>query len=269
MTGPRWVAGTKFNLISARSNTGRMILDVAYVKSNEAAVAIESLRSLKPYCPGAQACVWDMALRGVHLQIILRELGWLPVVRVADKTHTKVRGKSVAYQDKFVHVENQTVTGSDGLARTVEIYAKAGAIGLAELDETGGQHFVPLKPGTIRRRVDKCGFRWYREYVLPETYGGSVVTVRLHGDANDEKRGFNRAENVRAIPAGTPDFNRLHVLRSDAESINRGLEDTLFLNRAGSLGWRRQRLELLGYALLVNSLTLARHRAREPVPIAA
>lgn len=39
----KWVTGNKFNLISTRSTVGRMILDVAYVKSNEAAVAIESL----------------------------------------------------------------------------------------------------------------------------------------------------------------------------------------------------------------------------------
>lgn len=209
-----------------------------------------------------------MALRGVHLQTILREFGWLPVVRVPDKSHTKVKGRSVAFKDKEVHVENQVITGSDGTVRTIELFAKAGAVGLAEFDETGKRYFLPLKAGPIRRRSDNSAFRWYREYQLPTEHGGSTITVRLHGDEADQKRGLNRTENVRAISAGTPDFNRLRVLRCDAESINRGLEDTLFLNRAGSLGWRRQRLEVLGYALLVNSVTLARHQAREPVPIA-
>jgi hypothetical protein len=59
------------------------------------------------------------------------------------------------------------------------------------------------------------------------------------------------------------------VLRPDAESINRGIEDSLFLNRASGKGWRRQMVDLLGHARLVNALTLARSRARLPVEAVA
>ena len=45
--------------------------------------------------------------------------------------------------------------------------------------------------------------------------------------------------------------------------LNRSLEDTLFLGRAHSLGWRRQQVEMLGWALMVNALTMARHRAAD------
>lgn len=41
--------------------------------------------------------------------------------------------------------------------------------------------------------------------------------------------------------------------------MNRALEDTMWLRRAHSLGHRRQLLNLLGYALMVNSLTRSRH----------
>lgn len=73
---------------------------------------------------------------------------------------------------------------------------------------------------------------------------------------------MNRTEKVRPIPQGDPDFARIYARRNDAESINRGLEDTLFLGRAHSVGQRRQLVEVLGYALTVNSLALHRHRKK-------
>ena len=74
---------------------------------------------------------------------------------------------------------------------------------------------------------------------------------------------FNRTEYVRPIPPDDPAFADLFRRRNDAESINRALEDTLWLGRAHSLGHRRQLLNLLGYALMVNSLAVSRHRQRQ------
>ncbi|MEO8477359.1 MAG: hypothetical protein ABI572_09975 [Actinomycetota bacterium] len=51
--------------------------------------------------------------------------------------------------------------------------------------------------------------------------------------------------------------------------LNRALEDTLFLGRAHSLGWRRLRVEMLGRALMVNAMTMARHRAAGDLEAAA
>ncbi|MBL8774935.1 MAG: hypothetical protein JNK12_03350 [Acidimicrobiales bacterium] len=42
--------------------------------------------------------------------------------------------------------------------------------------------------------------------------------------------------------------------------LNRGLDDTLLLRRAHSVGHRRQWINLLGFALMVNSLALMEHR---------
>jgi hypothetical protein len=52
------------------------------------------------------------------------------------------------------------------------------------------------------------------------------------------------------------DFKKLGWLRNDAESNNSALEDKLFNKRAHSVGHLSQRANLLGYALLVNSLTV-------------
>jgi hypothetical protein len=59
---------------------------------------------------------------------------------------------------------------------------------------------------------------------------------------------------------GDPDFDRLYARRNDAESLNRQVEDSLFLNKAHSIGHLRQSAGLLGFCLMLDSLTLARHR---------
>jgi hypothetical protein len=73
----------------------------------------------------------------------------------------------------------------------------------------------------------------------------------------------------RRPPTLEPDFARLYARRGDAESVNRALEDMLYLNRARSEGHLRQTANLLGFALMVNSLTLSRRRAREALKTAA
>jgi len=80
---------------------------------------------------------------------------------------------------------------------------------------------------------------------LPPAYGGGTITVRLHANDEDTARGLNRTENVRAIPPGDPDFYRLYAQRNDSESLNRLLEDSLFIGRAHSLGRSRQLVDFL------------------------
>jgi len=106
-------------------------------------------------------------------------------------------------------------------------------------------------------------YRWYNDYRLSPAAGGGTITIRLHGNEDDTKRRFNRTENIRPIPPGDPDFERLYPRRNDSESINRHFDDTLWLRRAHSVGHQRQTLNLLTYALGVNALTLHLHRQRQ------
>jgi hypothetical protein len=132
--------------------------------------------------------------------------------------------------------------------------------------------FTELRRLRTQRNTDKSGQRWYNTYALPDHLGGGTIKVRLHGNAQDEERKFNRTENVRPIPPSDPDFAALYGRRSDAESINRALDDTLWLRRAHSIGHKRQHLNLLTFALSVNSLALHQHRQRSsdpPFPAAA
>jgi hypothetical protein len=110
--------------------------------------------------------------------------------------------------------------------------------------------------------------RWPDSYLLTNDCGW-LITVRLHANDEDRKRKFSRTENVRRVAPGHPDFSRLYGRRNDAESINRHLDDTLWLRRAHSVGHLRQTLNVLTYALGVNSLALHLHRQRHAPPIAA
>jgi hypothetical protein len=269
--------GTKWVIMAARGANirHRIILDVAPVpdKGGEAAAAVESLERLVPTLPGVQGVVYDTALRGIHHQRIMRHLGVLSINRVtAAKAGAKTtrRSKADQRQDKSVLIETKTLTGPEGTERILALYAKGGALGYAEQNPDGTLAFVPLRRIRTHRRADKGGtFRWYNDYELPAHLGSGVLTVRLHGNEQDAKRKLNRPENLRPIPPGDPDFEKIFPLRVDAESINRGLEDSLYLRRAHSVGRARQHLNLLGWALTVNSLTRAEHRARPPDTAAA
>ncbi len=267
--------GTKFVVVAARSGQARsrMILDVHWVpdKGGEAKAAMSCFERLAPLVPGAQGVIYDTALRGIHHQTLLRNLGLLPVNRVTakkkgSKKPRRAEGRRI---EKSVHVEDKKVSLSDGRERLVSLFARGGAIGIAELWDKGEPSFIELKRIRTHRTQDKTGlFRWYNDYLLPESVGEGVVTVRLHGNDEDAARKFNRTENVRVIPPSDPDFKALYARRNDAESINRAIDDSMWLSRAHSVGHARQHLNLIGYALMVNSLALLEHRQRA-APLAA
>lgn len=93
--------------------------------------------------------------------------------------------------------------------------------------------------------------------------------MRLHRNDADRKRRFNRTENVRPIPPSDLDFPRLYGRWNDSGSLNRSSEDTPFLGRAHSLGWRRQQIEMLGRAVMVSALSMALYRAAGSLEAAA
>jgi hypothetical protein len=267
--------GNKFVIVAARNNDihGRIILDIEYVPSpgGEAAAAMNCFERLAPLLPGAQGVIYDTALRGVHHQTLLRELGWLPVNRVtAKKANPKTARRKERRVEKSVHLEDKTITLPNGTSTTIKLFARGGALGVVELDDRGTPIFEPLRRVRTHRNQDKNGlYRWYNDYQLPDRSGNGTITVRLHGNADDATRKLNRTENLRPIPPDDDDFARLYARRNDAESINRHLDDTLWLGRAHSVGHARQHVNLLGFALMINSLARHRHQRRRHVDLAA
>jgi hypothetical protein len=228
--------GTTFVLVAARTEDvhGRIVLDVEWV------------------------------------QHLLRELGWLTINRVAAQAGaTKPRRGTGRRVEKSAHIDDKTVTLAERTTRTIHLYSEGGALGIAELAENGELIFEPLPRVRTHRNQDKNGrYRFYNDYRLSARYEHQVTTVRLHGNDEDNARKLNRTENLRPIPPGDPDFERLFPRRNDAESINRHL-DTMWLARAHSIGHLRQQLNLLGFALTVNSLALHRHRRKRVEALAA
>lgn len=213
--------------------------------------------------------MYDKALRGVHIDRLYKA-GILPVVKVAAASRKARRGARGGQRvDKERLIEVKEVSLPDGRREQVPIYARDGAAGFGRLNDEGEMTFLPIEHIRNQRYERAAGFRWYAQYRLPIELARKEITLRLDGSDEDAKKKLNRAENLRAIPRSSPDFARLYARRGDAESINRALEDTLYLNRAHSEGHLRQTADLLGFALMVNSLTLARHRAREAVKAAA
>ncbi|MGZ4671481.1 MAG: hypothetical protein ACXV8K_02350 [Ilumatobacteraceae bacterium] len=267
--------GTKFVIVATRDlqANARIILDAAFVAASggEAAKAVDMFVQLRPFVPGVQAVVYDTALRGVHHHRLLRELGWMTVNRVTAASGSRQNdgGKTRKRVEKTTYVETKTVSTSSGV-RDVKLFARGGQVGLTELTETGELTYIALERIRTHRSSSKGGtYRWYNDYRLPPDHDGAIVTVRLHGNDDDRKRRFNRTENVRPIPPGDPDFERLYRRRNDAESINRHLDDTLWLRRAHSIGHLRQTLNMLTYALGINALALHLHRQRHAPPLAA
>lgn len=269
------VWGTKFVLIAARHPhpNSRFVIDVAHVPTPgaEAATAVDHFAQLAPVVPGAQGVIYDTALRGTHHQRLMQDLGWLSVNRVSAASGSRKQGSGKKRKriEKVTWVETKTVQNRAGEVE-VRLISQGGRIGLGETTETGEPVFVPLERVRTHRNADKRGtYRWYNDYRLPEHLGGGTVTVRLHTNDEDRRRKFNRAENVRQIPPGDPDFETLYKRRNDAESINRHLDDTLWLRRAHSVGARRQLLNLITYAMGVNAMSMRVHRQGLAPPAAA
>ncbi|MDX6584612.1 MAG: hypothetical protein QOI10_3796 [Solirubrobacterales bacterium] len=263
---PAW--GVKFVLAACRTDGvhGRMILGLDWVPKpgQEAAVAMDCVSRLGPRLPGAHGVLYDGAFRGVHLQRLLRDVGLLPVVPVTAASGGRKAGKPRT--ERTVSVGEGTIRRPDGGTESCRLFSRAGSLGLGELDEAGDIVFAELRrTKTFRRQNSDGTWRWYNDYEVPAESGGGTVRVRLDTTDDDRSKKFNRTESLRPIPPADPDYRRLYPRRSDVESINRALDDSMWLGRAHSVGHARQLVDLLGFGLMVNSLALHRRRgALEP-----
>ncbi len=265
--GGNSVIGNKYVIVSARNEYERVLLDIEYDSGRkgdggEASVAMRCFERLAPSFAGAQGVNYDKAMRGAHIDHAMRELGWL--IQTGVHARKDDAGRPIEW-----HIEDVTVHMSGGRDATVSIFAREGAAGLKELTETGEPLFIPLERIKTERRGDAGRYRFYNVYRLPPEYGSGELRVRLTGTEEDERRGLNRAEHLRAIPPSDPDFSGLFRRRNDAESLNRGIEDSLYWTRAHSVGAPAQEADLIGFALGLNALSWHRHYKRQTLAAVA
>lgn len=258
---PAW--GTKHVMVATRGENvhARVILSVASVDhtGKEADVALASIARLAPSLPGALGVIYDGAFRGTHLLELLRDRGLLPIVPVQARAGGRRAHKPRV--ERSVLVGPGVIRRLDGTITDTILYSQAGALCVGQLDADGNVVLLPLARLKVEPRRNVGGtWRWYGVYGVPEDRGGGTIRARLDTTDEDRKRRFNRTEHLRPIPPSDPEYAALYHRRSDAESINRALDDSCWLGRAHSAGRERQLVNLIGYAIAVNSLALHRHR---------
>jgi hypothetical protein len=274
----RQVHGSKFWHGEVRDDDRftRVILVVDHVPSekgkhnSEADIAVKNLLALAPRVPGALGTVSDTALRGTHLNTLQRATGWVIINPVTAETVDRKTGERT---EKEYYLRTVTFTYDDGTSIDVEIWTSGGRLCQVVYADDGTRVLDPLRriASPVRANLDGT-FRTYVEYEVADPRGIAPVTVmEATYDRQEDKDGLNRAENVRQIPPGDPDYQRLMGRRSDAESANRQIDDNLYLRRAASIGANGQLFDLICHAFVINSVARARHRkgARSPNRAAA
>jgi hypothetical protein len=271
--------GLKFLPVHIRTPFGRVILDIPYVAGvspkHEADVAMETLELVRPLLPGPMFHVNDGAMTGEHNQHLLTRLGIVLINMTRAKSNPKVKGHAIG--DRVPDegkVEVKVFTLPDGSKELLEVHQLDGQLGLRRLTDTGDPFFEALEVTRLIVRENRNGILRFAPYVglkLPPDdalrLGRSQISVAIHSTAQDDARGFKRAAHVRMIGPGSPYFWMYRKMRGDSESLNRDLKDSLYRHsRAHSRGWRRQQVDMLGFAGFQNALTRFRFRKRLEEP---
>ena len=265
---PRGAPSSSSSPRAARHATAAIILDVEWVPNagGEARTAMDCFTRLAPHVAGAQGVIYDTALRGVHHQT--------PAARPRTAAHQPGHRRQGQPQDaaprndgasrRASYIEDKTITAHDGTrahARALRARRRA-RHRRTHRHRRPHLHPAPPHPHPPQPRqerpvplVQRLPTPRPTTSTRPSPSGCTATTRTRHGSSTAPKTsGPSR-------PA-TPTSHGSIPRRNDAESINRNLEDTLWLGRAHSIGHARQHLNLLGYALMVNGS----HSTAPPTP---
>lgn len=249
----------------------RIDLAATYIPEpgTEAATAVRLLRDVhRAAGTGIQAVIYDGALRGVHINEIMRDYGYL----VLAKQHTDAHSSDPT-RTQLVQTPNGRRARSYPLGVVTHdlptgtchhtIAAAAGTVVEIDLNDQGD----PVVIGTLTRkavkRARRANGRHHFNVGYELTCPTENFTVWLSPHPGNDSSDASRAEHLRVIPNDDPDALRLYGLRSDAESFHSNYKRTLIVNRAMSLGWRRGLTDLYCFSLYNNALTEYRAAAAE------
>jgi hypothetical protein len=258
--GPIW--GNDLVAIAVRGPEAhrRAILAVGRVheRGREAETAVELIRQVHRHAGDAiQAVVYDGAFRGIHHETIMNELGFI----VVNKVHPANRnGDTRTYRQvplgQWTHtVRKRTCTHT--------LVAHGGAVCDSTLDDTGQLLLSdPLERRQVRRyeRGRTGGWRFTLGVTVNCPKEPFVAWISPH--PKPDENGYGRPDQFRLLAEADPYFQTLYGLRNDSENINSNYKRTLVADRAAALGWRRQVLDLLSWAILNNTIAWQRHRRR-------
>lgn len=239
----------------------RIVLGVDRVERPglEAETAVAAIKRLHTVAgAGIQAVVYDGAMRGVHIDDLMSTCGVLVINKVHSSAKTaKRKGKAGATPRWFPLGTWEHDTAAQ--ACTHQLAAIDGAVHEIGLNDAGDPVVLSrLERKQVKRPRRSTGrFHFNVAYEVPCTDGAFLAWVTPHGEPGDPDH--RRADAVRVIAEGEDDFTRLYGVRNDAEAFNSQVKRTLLVDRAMSLGGRRQLLDVLCYGLLNNAMNA--HRA--------
>lgn len=206
-----------------------------------------------------QAVVYDGALRGVHIEHLMTRHGLVVVNKVAaspltEEAKAERNGIKATKSYPLGLWEHDTAAG----ACTHTLAAVDGAIVEMTLDDAGDP---VVAHRLVRRQVKRPrrtngNYHFSAAFTVPCARGDFDAWITPHGEPGDPDA--RRAENVRLIAEGESDFTRLYGIRNDSEAFNSALKRSLLVGRAMSLGWRRQLLDAVCFALLSNAVVAYR-----------
>lgn len=214
--------------------------------------------------PGIQAVVYDGAMRGAHIDELMTRAGVVAINKVHASSKTAARRGKAINPRWFALGTWQHDTPAGACAH--QLAAVDGAVSEVDLDDAGRPVVVSrLHRAQVKRPRRSSGrFHFNVGYTVPCPHGPFTAWVTPHGAAGDADH--RRADAVRVIAEGEPDFEVLYGLRNDAESFNAQLKRTLLVDRAMSLGGARQLLDVLCFATLHNARNAYRARRAEAEP---
>ncbi|MBX3313763.1 MAG: hypothetical protein KF906_05525 [Actinobacteria bacterium] len=235
--------------------------------NSEMSCGLEQVDKLRSLLPGASGVMWDKAMRGTHLDTLYQ---W------GLQGHTRV-SNAPGGGPKEKLIEHATIRKDGVDVGPLPLVAINGAAHV-RVTVHGETHHVRLKPGKTscsRGRSARCeSYRWYKEYQLPDDpllparYRGGLLRTRLNTTENDKERGLNRAEVLRPVAEGDPDWDQVGGQRSRAESMFSLLKQSWPAAagrrsaRIRTVGAHRQQVWLLTWAIGQNLRALEAHTAR-------
>ncbi|WP_334144990.1 hypothetical protein, partial [Rhabdothermincola sp.] len=257
--GPIW--GNELVTIAVRGPEAhrRVLLAVGRVDQpgREADTAIELIRQVHAHAgDGIQAVVYDGAFRGVHHETLMSDLGLI----VINKPHPAGRDDDTrTYRQLPLGTWTHTV-GRRTCRHT--LVTCGGTVHDSTLDDSGRPVLSPpLDRQQIRRYRRGRTNRWRFALGVLVPCPKQTFTAWISPHPQPGETGYGRPDQLRLLPESDPLFPLLYGLRNDSEAINAAYKATLIADRASALGWRRQLLDLLSWALLTNTYAWHRHHS--------
>jgi hypothetical protein len=233
-----------------------LAVDRVHDKGHEADTAIRAIRRVHQHtADGIHAVVYDGAFRGTHHETLMTELGLIVVNKVHPATNDNDGNRTWRQipLGQWTHtIRARTCTHT--------LVACGGTIHDSTLDDSGRLVLSEALTRKQIRRYDRNNTHWRFSLGVTVPCAKEHFTAWISPHPQPGDNNHRRPDQMRLIPETDPHFQTLYGLRNDSEAINAAYKRTLIADRAAALGWRRQLLDLMSWAILTNTLAWHLHR---------